>query len=71
MLNNRDTIRHAADTMTDNEAEVWAACLDAAAIVHAGLAGHDAELLNCASRNLAAHLDRLRRIYGVDFIERH
>jgi hypothetical protein len=68
MLSNRDSIRHAADTMTDKEAEMWAAALDAAAIVHAGLSGHDPESLDCASHDLAANLDRLRRMYGVDFV---
>jgi hypothetical protein len=65
MLSSRDTIRHAADAMTDKEAEVWAAALEAAAIIHAGLSGHDEESLDCASHDLAANLDRLRRMYGV------
>jgi hypothetical protein len=68
MLSSRDIIRHAADTLTDKEAEVWSAALAAAAVVHTGLAGHDQESSECASHDLAANLDRLRRMYGVDFI---
>lgn len=68
MLTSRDAIRHAADTLTDKEAEVWAAALDSAAIVHGGLTGHDLESLDCASNDLAANLGRLRKMYGVDFV---
>ena len=68
MLSSRDIIRHAADTLTDQEAEVWSSALEAAAVVLTGLTGHDPESLECASHDLAANLDLLRRMYGVDFI---
>lgn len=69
MLTSRDTILNAADTLTEKEAEVWAAALEAAAIVHAGLSGHDPDSLDCASHDLSANLDRLRKMYGVDFLQ--
>ena len=61
MLSAKDAIEHHAECMSNEEAELWAAAMDAASHID----GADEETQDCARHDLAKALNRIARAMGV------